>query len=235
MKLFETDPLAKAVVAAIKEGDLTALERMLIEHRGLANAVIHTRGRDGSDQGRPLLHILTDWPGHVPNGPAAADLLVRSGADVNARFEGPHRETALHWAASSDDVGVLDTLLDAGADLEADGAVIGGGTPLADAVAFGQWNAARRLIERGAKANLWQAAALGLMDRVAAHLDAEPAPSPEDLTVAFWCACHGGQLDAAVSLSERGADVNWIGFDHLTPLGAAQRSGAEEVVRWLTK
>jgi hypothetical protein len=43
------------------------------------------------------------------------------------------------------------------------GAVIGGGAPLADAVAFGQWQAARRLVERGARTTLWQAAALGLM------------------------------------------------------------------------
>jgi hypothetical protein len=37
-------------------------------------------------------------------------------------------------------------LLDAGADIEAPGAVIAGGTPLTDAVAFGQWQAARRLV-----------------------------------------------------------------------------------------
>ena len=65
---------------------------------------------------------------------------MTAGADVNARFTGPHTETPLHWAASSDDVEALDALLDAGADIEGDGAVIGGGTPIADAVAFGQWN-----------------------------------------------------------------------------------------------
>ena len=37
---------------------------------------------------------------------------------------------------------------------EAPGAVIGDGTPLADATAFGQWNAARRLIEPGAHSTL---------------------------------------------------------------------------------
>jgi hypothetical protein len=60
--------------------------------------------------------------------------------------------------------------VDAGANIEADGAVFGGGTPMADAVAFGQWMAARRLLERGAQTNLWQAAALGLLDRVREHL-----------------------------------------------------------------
>jgi ankyrin repeat protein len=76
-------------------------------------------------------------------------ILIEAGADVNAPFIGRHQETALHWAASSDDVAVLDALLDHGANIEGRGAVIGGGTPLSDAVAFGQWNAARRLLERG--------------------------------------------------------------------------------------
>lgn len=34
-----------------------------------------------------------------------------------------------------------DVLLDAGADIEADGAVIAGGTAMADATAFGNWEA----------------------------------------------------------------------------------------------
>ena len=100
---------------------------------------------------------------------------MAAGADVNARFTGPHTETPLHWAASSDDIEALDALLDAGADIEADGAVIAGGTPMADAVAFGQWKAARRLLERGARTNLWQAAALGLADRVRDELARDPA------------------------------------------------------------
>ena len=76
--------------------------------------------------------------------------LVAAGADVDAPFNGPHAETPLHWAASSDDVAALDALLDAGADIEARRRVIGGGTPLADAAAFGAVGAARRLVERGA-------------------------------------------------------------------------------------
>lgn len=43
------------------------------------------------------------------------------------------------------------SLLDAGADIDAPGAVIAGGTPMADATAFGQWPATRLLLERGAK------------------------------------------------------------------------------------
>ena len=135
--------------------------------------------------------------------------LIAAGAEVDARFVGRHRATPLHWAASTDDVDVLDVLIDAGADIEADGGVIGGGTPLADAVAFGQWKAARRLVARGAQSTLWQAAALGLMDRVEDYFAGE-RPEAADVTGAFWCACHGGQRRAAQFLLERGADLNWI-------------------------
>src|SRR6185369_12898403 len=153
-------------------------------------------GDPARGQSRTLLHVVTDWPGNVPQAAAKVAALVAAGADVNARFTGPHSETPLHWAASSDDTEALDALLDAGADIEADGAVIAGGTPIADAVAFGQWNAARRLLERGARTNLWQAAALGLLDRVRDGL-AQTEPTQDDLDNALWCSAHGGQRNAA--------------------------------------
>jgi hypothetical protein len=81
-------------------------------------------------------------------------VLVEAGANVNAQFVGEHTERPLHWAASADDVVLIDGLLDAGAELEARGGVIGGGTALDDAWAFGQWNAARRLVKRGARPTL---------------------------------------------------------------------------------
>ena len=34
-------------------------------------------------------------------------------------------------------------------------------------------------------------------------------------------------------LVDAGADVNWVGWDSLTPLGAAERAGAVDVVGWL--
>jgi uncharacterized protein len=228
------DPIAVAAVDAIHTGDVDRLERLLDQHPGLATAALGTED-DGDDRGmtRTLLHVVTDWPGHFPNGPAAVAALVAAGADVNARFTGPHTETPLHWAASSDDVDVLDALLDAGADIESRGAVIGGGTPISDATAFGQWTAARRLLERGAQTTFWEAATLGLMDRVEAFLAADPPPTSDDVTAAFWGACHGGQAAMAVRLLDEGADPSWVGWDDLTPLDTARRSGAEHLVAWL--
>lgn len=113
----------------------------------------------------PALRRLLD------DHPELASVRLESAACRTSRtllFAGPHAETPLHWAASSDDVAVMDALLDAGGDIEAPGSVLGGGTPLQDAVAFGQRRAAHRLVERGARTTLWQAAGLGLRDRVEA-------------------------------------------------------------------
>ena len=169
--LAADDPLAVAATQAVQTGDLEALGRLLAEHPDLATARIG----DPDGMSRTLLHAATDWPGHYPNNAATVRALVAAGGDVDARFAGPHRETPLHWAASSDDVEVIDALLDAGANIEADGAVIAGGTPLTDAVAFAQWNAARRLVERGAHVPMREAAALGMLDRLDELCAADPA------------------------------------------------------------
>ena len=34
---------------------------------------------------------------------------------------------------------------------------------------------------------------------------------------------------------DHGADLNWVGYDHLTPLDAAARSDAAELVDWLRR
>ena len=221
---FEESSAAEAI-EAIHNGHIEKLQQLLAAHPDLVTA--------RPDGQRTLLHVATDWPGHFPNLAETVAALVARGADVNAAFGGSHSETPLHWAASTDDVAALDALLDRGADIEARGGVIGGGTPLADAVAFGQWHGARRLVERGAKSTLWQAAALGLMARVEEHFAPGPAPPPQEVTNAFWCACHGGQRTAAHYLLECGADPNWVGYDGLSPLDAAIRSGGADAVEWL--
>ncbi|HEV7241854.1 MAG TPA: ankyrin repeat domain-containing protein [Thermoanaerobaculia bacterium] len=231
MEIRAEDPLAVAVGSAIRSGDVDELKRLLNETPDLANGRIV----DECGVARTLLHVAADWPGHFPNGAATVSALIAAGADANAFVNGPRnsRETPLHWAASSDDVAVLDALLDGGADIEAPGAIFTGGAPMSDAVVFAQWNAARRLLERGARTTIWQAAALGLLDRVE-ELSAD-SPTIDDITNAFWHACRGGQRRTAEFLLERGANLNWVGYDHKTPLDAAFDSGAEDVVEWLQR
>jgi ankyrin repeat protein len=188
-----------AVVAAIRGGDLDALRRLIGELPGLVTARVN---------GRTALHVVTDWPGYYPNAPAVVRLLVAAGADPNARTEGKGApETPLHWAASSDDLDVAAELIDAGADIEAPAGSIG--TPLDNAVGYGCWHVARRLVERGARVDkLWHAAALGRMTRVEELVAA--GPGPDELTEAFWQACHGGQRRAAEYLLHQGADINAV-------------------------
>ncbi|MEY9989450.1 ankyrin repeat protein [Streptomyces sp. V4I8] len=101
-------------------------------------------------------------------------------------------------------------------------------------MAFGQWTCARRLVERGARTTLWQAAALGETDRVAACFTSEAdPPTAEDITNALWCACHGGQHQTADYLLRRGGDLNRVGHDRLTALDAADRAGHPALVAWL--
>ena len=226
--LAADDPVAVAATVAVQAGAIERLDRLLAEHPELATVRIGEKGCS-----RTLLHAVTDWPGNFPNGPAVVTRLVRAGADVDARFDGGHAETPLHWAASSNDVAVVDALLDEGADIEAAGAVLGGGSPLADAAGFGNWEAARRLVERGATTRLKDAAALGLMDRIRAMFLAPDLPTEEDVTRALWSACHGDQRAAAEFLVDKGGDVDWIGWDDLTPIDVARSSGADELVAWL--
>lgn len=227
------NPIAVAAVEAIRRGDVASLKRLLAESVGLATARLGDNAPGGMS--RTLLHVATDWPGHFPHGAATVAALVEAGADVNARFRGPHEETPLHWAASSDDIEVLDALLDASADIEAPGGVIGSGTPLADARAFRQWRVAHRLVQRGARTTLADAATLGLMDRVTDSFAAGSSPPTQvEIDRAFWGACHGGQRRAAEYLLDRGAELNWVPpWEDRTPLEAAQHSDADDLVHWL--
>ena len=111
--------------------------------------------------------------------------------------------------------------------------MLGGGSALADASGFGNWAAARRLVERGARTRLSDAAALGLLDRVEADFAEGSGPDREVITMAFWNACHGGQRATAEYLLDGGADINWIGWDDKTPLDLVDEASQPELATWL--
>lgn len=233
LRIPADDVRAVAIVRAIRSGDAETLQRQLRDTPDLAGArIVDDRGMS-----RTLLHIVADWPGHFPNGPSIVATLIAAGADVNAVVIHPGPQgspaTALHWAASSGDVDVLDALLDRGADIEAPGAAFTGGPPMSDAVVFAQWRAARRLLDRGAMTTIWQAAALGLLDRVHRFCSQTPPAAAEHITNALWHACRGGQREVAEYLLGRGADLNWIGYESKTPLDVAHEGRADDVVEWL--
>ncbi|MDL9977944.1 ankyrin repeat domain-containing protein [Microbacterium sp. ASV49] len=213
---------------AIRGGDVERLRVLLAAHPDLPSWMLGPPGRE-----RRPLHLVTDWPGYFPNGPAVAELLIAAGADVDWRGPDGTGETPLHWTASSDDADVARVLIDAGADIEAPAGSIG--TPLDNAVGYGCWNVAGLLVERGAVVDKpWQAAALGLLDRLRELLDADP---PQELIdQALWHACAGGQRRAAELLVDRGADLAVSPeYAHGTVVDAASMHGTQRsnVIEWL--
>ncbi|HEX3873179.1 MAG TPA: ankyrin repeat domain-containing protein [Solirubrobacteraceae bacterium] len=234
MHLHRDDPITLELVAAIRTGAVSDLAGLLDEQPLLAGALIE--GRRGASS--TPLHVATDWPGYHPNGPAVVRTLLDAGADPDAPIVGGrHSETALHSAASSDDVDVAEVLIDGGANVEAPGGSIDV-TPLDNAVGYGCWHVARLLVARGAVVDkLWHASALGMLTRVTELLDASPPPSADQIDEAFWQACHGGQRRCAELLLGRGADLDAAPSyaSGQTPLDIADGldTRRENVVTWL--
>jgi ankyrin repeat protein len=232
LSLASDEPLAVELFLSVRGGHLDTLSRLLTETPGLAT--VRLVAPDGGT--RTPLHLVTDWPGYFPQGPEVVRLLIAAGADPNAATTGRGAETPLHWAASSDDVEVASALIDGGADIEAPGGSIAG-TPLANAVGYGCWHVARLLVERGAVVDsLWQAAALGLTAQVERLLNANPAPSQDNLDEAFWQACHGGQRRTAEYLLGKGADINaHPGYSDEPPVSVAAAGDTRRqlLVDWL--
>jgi ankyrin repeat protein len=237
MILRGDDQRVGAVIRAIKGGDLDSLQRLLAANPELSAA------RIGDDRGsKALLHVVTDWPGFFPNGPAVVKILVSSGSDPDARTGGANHEegeTPLQYAASNDDVEVAEALIVGGADIEANGGSIAGGTALENAIGYGCWRVAGRLLHHGAKVEkLWHAAAVGMTTFLEKSFQANPAPSSEEVNHAFWHACRGGYRRTAEYLFARGADLNWIpDYAKETSFqiasSAGQDTGREALVNWL--
>ena len=74
------------------------------------------------------------------------------------------------------------------------------------------------------------------MSRVEELLAADPAPAANDITEAFWQACHGGQRRTAERLLASGADLTGTpGYSDQTPAEAAGGldTQRENLVTWL--
>jgi len=224
--LPDTDRVAIELLRVIKLGDAQQLSLMLAEDPGLASCWINSV---------TPLHHFADAPGHRRGAAAVVNALAAAGADLNAHARDSwHHETPLHWAASNDDVELIDALLDAGADIEHPGSSINGGPPIQSALGYAQWAAVRRLWERGAKTALSHAAVLGLMETVISLVEVSPPPDRDELSMAFWNACRTGRLEVARYLVAQGAELNWAApWDGSTPLDAAEAQRQHATTAWL--
>jgi ankyrin repeat protein len=164
-------------------------------------------------------------------------------------------KTQLHWAAERDDLETAESLLNAGADIEARASW--GATPLDWAATMGSIKVADLLLARGAQGmDFLMAASLGKIDLVRKQLDsaaqnpplrgrAIPA-EPDDhwvvdsarmkgdvLSDAFYRACRNGHTEVASLLLERGADVNAKGVFGGTGLHWSAINGHRQTVEFL--
>jgi uncharacterized protein len=146
----------------------------------------------------------------------AVRALLKQGGDVNAA-QGDGM-TALHWAASNDDVELATMLIHAGANLRA-ATRINGYTPLMMAARVGHVAVIRTLLARGADAKavsltgtspLMLAAAAGSSEAVAALLDAgadvNAKESARGQTALMFAAAYN-RVPLIALLAQRGADV----------------------------
>ena len=115
----------------------------------------------------PCCYMPRVGRGGRPNGAAIVNSLIEYGADPLLRYNGDG-ETVLHWAASIEsDREIVEALIDSGADVDVEGGIICGGTPLMNALYFGFINTAALLLRKGASVhNIISAAGLGRIDLI---------------------------------------------------------------------
>ena len=172
---------------------------------------------------------------------ATVRTLVTQKVDVNAPE--PDGATALHWAATADDVDIARLLVGAGA--RPDVANDYGITPLSLAAARGSAGMVEVLLKAGANPNLappngefplmaasragHTAAVTALLDRGARVADTDPSVGQDAL---MW-AVAAGSHDVVRLLLERGANVHARSKSGFSPLLFAARAGDVEMTRVL--
>jgi hypothetical protein len=162
------DPLAQSVVQAIKHGSPEELSALLDAHPTLAAEQL-AGGSNAAWDGRTLLHVVTDWPGNVPGAGAKVAALAAAGADLDARCWTPAPTSTLPERSSA------------------------AGRPWTMRSRSGS---GRR---RGAWSSAVPISSCGTRRRSASRTISRPSSMarrrhrPDEITNAFWCACHGGQ------------------------------------------
>ncbi len=225
-------------MAAVKAGDLEKFKALIANDPSLATS--------RSSRSHPtLLQCVTLDGKDQPHNVEMAEILIDAGAELNE---------PLVAAASIDNRGVAELLLDHGAAIDGTGSW----SPLEEALYWNNKNVLALLLERGAKVqNLRTAAALGRTDLIEGYFNADGSLNPEAGKInspwdervkpwsqdqqgivnnAFVYACMHGHIDAAKLLLQKGAEINVIpgGFDYAgTGLHYAALNGHRAMAEFL--
>lgn len=235
----EVDRLAPSPVdafyAASLAGDLGTMRSLLAQDPGLARA---------RHRGTTALH-------HAVKNAEAVRLLLKHGADPNAREEGDHA-TPLHFAAGGGALESVRLLLDAGADPKGEGDlhrmdVIGWATIFDEA----RRDVVEVLLARGARHNIFSAIAMNDADLVRQVVKADPRAltrrlsrfeqeqTPLHYVVAPADGLVGGRFRTGAHyrtlevLLELGAELEAKDAKGRTPMAMAMLRGDREAMRLL--
>jgi Ankyrin repeats (3 copies) len=256
---FTPHPRFADAVAAIDAGDVERLRRLLAEHPSLVRDRTNLDPPYGYFSGATLLHQVAGNPGPnrdsstpreplPPNVVDIARVLLEAGADVNASTIGPNGGTTMGLVLTSLQASVLgvsgpliELLLDRGAtplNLKDPAILDGSLTNHAPC-------AAEKLIELGAKHDLFAAAALGRIDWLRASFDSRgrlksrprrrgKAMSDRDaIGLALLFAYVRRQMQAVDFLLEKDGNWNMIGVNNGTGLHRAAWDGDLPMVKRL--
>jgi hypothetical protein len=230
---------------AIVAGDLATLGRLLREHPDLIHAR-STRRTQGT-----LLHYVSanGVEGYRQKTPKnilqIAELLLQSGAAVNASAEIYGRSTTLELVATSlhpARAGVQDALLEVlinhGAILDVPATAIRPARLVVNAcLANGRAQAAQFLAHRGAGLDLEAAAGVGRLDVVKSFFDEngnlEPPATQLQMERGFLWACEYGQNETVEFFLQRGVNFKTQAGTAQTALHWAVIGGHEDTIKLL--
>jgi hypothetical protein len=227
------DAAFRRAVDLLDSGDAEGLRRHLQAHPAVVRRRMSFEG--GNYFREPtLLEFIAENPTRHGNLPANAVDVARVMLEAGGGEDRDSLNSALDLIASSDAArksGLQDALIDVLCDFGADPS-----TATYAPLLYGEFDAVRALIRRGAKVDLVVAAGLGLYGEAMAMLDAADAEARQR---ALAVAAQHGHAEIVRLLLDAGEDPNRYapvgGHSHSTPLHQAALAGHDAVVRLLVE
>ncbi|HKP73999.1 MAG TPA: ankyrin repeat domain-containing protein [Longimicrobiaceae bacterium] len=248
---FQPHPRFAEALAAFDAGDAERLRALLAADPSLARARTNLDPPYGYFSAATLLHHAAGNPGREQRLPAnvveLARVLLDAGAEVDAETIGPNGGTTMGLLITSKQASdrgfsgpLMDLLLERGARLD-----LHRPDALDPALANHAPRAAERMIELGAKADIFAAAALGRLDLLRAMFGADGRllarprrrgrlmSARDAIGLAMLYAYVAGRREAVDFLLEKDGNWNMTGVNNGTAMHRAAWDGDLEMVQRL--
>ncbi|MCD4784455.1 MAG: ankyrin repeat domain-containing protein [Candidatus Eremiobacteraeota bacterium] len=199
------------------------------------STLLHESVRSGSEFGVKMINLLVNMgadvnakdkegntPLHLAGDRAIAEILVKKKAKIN--LDGHHKWSALMKAASGGKVGIVEFLLDNGADMEHK--ATSGCTALIISAMEGKVEVVKILISKGADLNV-------ISKDIGIYMD-QNIKEQSKWTALHW-AVYKGNKEVVVLLLENGADATIKDKYNRTPKKLAEECKHKELVKVFDK